>query len=302
MNWILLITGPILGAIIGYATNYVAVKLMFRPLKPIYIGRFHVPLTPGIIPRRKAHLGHAIGQAVGRTLLTPDDIERMLRSDVVKDTVCNETIKELEKAKNYHTLQELTTSLVGEERYLHTRDTLERFLLSKIISGVQKIDLEALLLSDGGASLKAQMHGTLLSLLITEETIRAVSKPLTTQLHLYLENNGETVLLPLIHEETEKLEAMNTGDLLERFGFDEERVRGLVLKAYENVVLKKIAEIVRQFDFEGTVETKINEMDVLELEHMLLSVMKKELNVLVRLGGYIGFVLGLITPLINMLA
>ena len=39
-------------------------------------------------------------------------------------------------------------------------------------------------------------------------------------------------------------------------------------------------------------------MDVLELEKLLLDIMKKELNALVNLGAIIGFILGLFNLLI----
>ena len=40
------------------------------------------------------------------------------------------------------------------------------------------------------------------------------------------------------------------------------------------------------------VEEKINEMEVLELEKLLLSIMKKELGAIVNLGALIGVILG----------
>ncbi|OYO91046.1 DUF445 domain-containing protein, partial [Lachnotalea glycerini] len=39
---------------------------------------------------------------------------------------------------------------------------------------------------------------------------------------------------------------------------------------------------------------KIEEMDVMELEELILSVMKKELGAVVNLGAVIGFILGII--------
>ena len=33
-----MIAGPIIGSVIGYGTNYIAVKMLFRPIKPIKIG------------------------------------------------------------------------------------------------------------------------------------------------------------------------------------------------------------------------------------------------------------------------
>ena len=66
------IWGPLVGAVIGYFTNFIAVKMLFHPHKPWMIGKFRVPFTPGIVPKRKDQLAHAIGDAVGNYLFTGD--------------------------------------------------------------------------------------------------------------------------------------------------------------------------------------------------------------------------------------
>ena len=47
------ILAPVVGGIIGYITNDLAIKMLFHPYKPIYIGKFRVPFTPGLIPSQK---------------------------------------------------------------------------------------------------------------------------------------------------------------------------------------------------------------------------------------------------------
>ena len=82
VEWILkYMTGPLVGAIIGYCTNYIAVKMLFFPKKEIrFLGR-RLPFTPGAIPRGKERLAKAVGQVVGNTLITQDDIARNLLSE-----------------------------------------------------------------------------------------------------------------------------------------------------------------------------------------------------------------------------
>ena len=87
MGIIEILAGPAIGAVIGYCTNYIAVKMLFRPLKPVKIGGKTLPFTPGIIPKGKARMAKALGQAVGEHLLTKEDLEQMLLSQEVRDTV-----------------------------------------------------------------------------------------------------------------------------------------------------------------------------------------------------------------------
>ena len=69
----------------------------------------------------------------------------------------------------------------------------------------------------------------------------------------------------------------------------------------DTVILDKILSIIRDFDFSALVEARIEKMDVLEVEKMLLSVIKKELGAVVNLGALIGFILGLFNSLTSLL-
>ena len=64
-----IIAGPLIGAVIGYFTNYLAVKMLFRPRREIKIGSKTLPFTPGVIPKGKPRLARVIGRTVADTLV-----------------------------------------------------------------------------------------------------------------------------------------------------------------------------------------------------------------------------------------
>ncbi len=66
----------IIGAIIGGITNSLAIKMLFRPYEPKYIGKWRVPLTPGLIPKRRQELAQQLGKMVVEHLLTPEGLKR----------------------------------------------------------------------------------------------------------------------------------------------------------------------------------------------------------------------------------
>ncbi len=77
MNPLFLYLGPpLVGAAIGYMTNHVAIRMLFRPLRPWRLFGLRLPLTPGVIPARRHELARNIGEMVGDHLLTADDIGR----------------------------------------------------------------------------------------------------------------------------------------------------------------------------------------------------------------------------------
>ena len=71
---------PFLGAIIGYVTNRIAIKMLFRPLNPKRILGVRVPLTPGVIPRNRFDLARTIGRMVSEQLLSPKALRQQLES------------------------------------------------------------------------------------------------------------------------------------------------------------------------------------------------------------------------------
>jgi uncharacterized membrane protein YheB (UPF0754 family) len=75
---------PLLGALIGYVTNYIAIRMLFRPLRPWRIFGLRLPLTPGIIPSKRHELAQKMGEMVGSHLLTAEDVGRALEKEVFR--------------------------------------------------------------------------------------------------------------------------------------------------------------------------------------------------------------------------
>ena len=71
------------GAIIGYFTNWLAIKMLFRPHYEKKILGIKIPFTPGLIPKERKRIAESIGQAVGKYLLDSDTIIKSLSDQAV---------------------------------------------------------------------------------------------------------------------------------------------------------------------------------------------------------------------------
>ena len=91
---------PVLGAVIGYVTNAIAIKMLFRPYREWRVFGVRVPLTPGIIPRRRKHLAESIGRMVSDELLTEDAVIRQTSSDRFREKVRESVSAMTEKGLN----------------------------------------------------------------------------------------------------------------------------------------------------------------------------------------------------------
>ncbi|WP_342750519.1 DUF445 domain-containing protein [Planomicrobium soli] len=65
-----------IGALIGGFTNYIAIKMLFRPYKALYIGKWRLPFTPGLIPKRRDELSTQLGRTIVQHLLTPETFKK----------------------------------------------------------------------------------------------------------------------------------------------------------------------------------------------------------------------------------
>lgn len=82
MDWShlwLYVSPPILGGIIGYFTNDIAIKMLFRPYQATFIGGRRVPFTPGLIPRNQERLATRVSETIMGSLLTPTELQNLAR-------------------------------------------------------------------------------------------------------------------------------------------------------------------------------------------------------------------------------
>jgi uncharacterized membrane protein YheB (UPF0754 family) len=68
---------PVVGGIIGYFTNDIAIKMLFRPYRPLYLGKQQLPFTPGLIPRNQERLAKRISDTIMGSLLTPEELQKL---------------------------------------------------------------------------------------------------------------------------------------------------------------------------------------------------------------------------------
>lgn len=83
----LILSMIIIGAFVGSSTNALAIKMLFRPHQAKYIGKWKVPFTPGIIPKRRQELANQLGKLVMNHLVTSDGIKNQLTNAAVQKEI-----------------------------------------------------------------------------------------------------------------------------------------------------------------------------------------------------------------------
>lgn len=289
MNWSWIV-GPLVGAVIGYCTNYIAVKMLFRPKNEIRLLGHRLPLTPGAIPKGKPRLARAVGEVVSGTLVTGEDIEKQLLNDEVENLVAGKVMSYLALD-----LPNAVGNVTGEPETLSRLEEQAAGMISiAILQAAAEVNMGELFAVMGPQIMGEKLQGSIISMFVSEQQLSSIARGAGEQAQLYIADNGRDLLEPKILEQIRAMEDKSVLDALETIGVDRCSVRQSIIALYEDAVHEGIMKAMAQLNLSGMIEDKINAMSVDELERLVFAVMKNELNAIVNLGALIGFVLGLV--------
>lgn len=294
MEWIKYLAAPIVGAVIGYFTNFIAVKMLFLPRREIRLGGHPLPFTPGAIPKGKPRLAKAVGGVVGNTLVTKEDIKSKLLDSSAEQKIVSKLLKELSAA-----LREEICKLAkcSEETYLAKKSELSELLGRQITEELSASELPEIIVQKCNDSIGEKLSGTMFSKLIPEDKIQSLTAPLVGKIRSMIHREGMDCVKPVIDSKLNEAGEKTGLELLTLINVDEERLTETILTLYRRTVDDYLDRLFEKLDLAAMVENKINEMSVEEMERLVQSVMKKELGTIVNLGALIGFVLGLVNLL-----
>lgn len=288
------ISGPLIGAVIGYCTNYIAVKMLFRPLKEIKIGRFTLPFTPGIIPKRKNELAAAVGKAVGNSLLTEDDLTGMLLSEDVENSITDICISQFGRfMESEQTLCEVITGFMGSSAYEEGRVSLKNGICNKIMRGIQEMEPGNLIAEEGKRAVRQKLEGSMFAMFLSDKLLDSIAAEIGAYAEDYILEKGPSFIENQVEQELSGLEGRTFAQVRVWIPMDEELIRRKIRDIYRMCIGRFANSIVQQFHIADIVENKIREMDVKDLENLVMSVMKHELGMIVNLGALIGLLLGI---------
>lgn len=286
---------PLVGAGIGYVTNYIAVKMLFRPLKPVKIGQVTLPFTPGIIPKEKDRLAKGIADIVGNRLVTKEGIEKMLLSEEVK-TAIQSKIEDFLHSEV--TLEDFLSEKFSPEKYDELKSSLSEQTSEKIAELLKDSDIGSTMAQEIIRSIKEYVSGGFLAMMLNDSLLTPIGEHIAKAINNYIETNGQALIAPYVDrgiEDVTKLSPQDAKQFCEKNGID---VKEIVYDLCVTAIQNNLDSILSIVNIRQIAEKQIQQMDVLELEELILTVMKKELNAIVNLGALIGLILGMLNLII----
>ncbi|WP_070000082.1 DUF445 domain-containing protein [Cellulosilyticum sp. I15G10I2] len=301
MNWELLI-GPVVGGIIGYITNGIAIKMLFRPLNPIHIFGIKLPFTPGIIPKEKGRLARSIGQVVGKELINKNVLEKVLLQENIYaqiDQKIDDVIGQYEASEL--TVKELSEKMIDRDSLEEIGIEVEKALTNKLYTKIVEMNLGEIavtnLIKEVNNGLDKSLFGAF-AFFINDSLIESIALKLEPIINQMVEAQGEQLIIRAVQREGE---AFLNQPIMHITSYAKEKaalIKDIVRKAYTYFVQHNLAHALEIVDLSKVVEERINAFDTLELEKMILQIMAKELNAIIWLGALLGAVLGCIMSIV----
>jgi len=288
------------GAVIGYITNDIAIRMLFRPHQPKYIMGIHIPFTPGIIPKEKSRIAASIGKAVSENLMNRDVLEKSLLSDEMMSKIGDaidefvnmqgnngETIEEF--ARHYLTLDDITAMRQN------VTEGIVKMITGKLQDSRLGESIARLATQHVMEKTRKSIAGKFGADMLIQPIAQLVEGILAKHINEILHNNSQTMVEGLVIEQSGQLMKMTMRDLMT--GHDEQitQAKKGIMSAYRVIITEHLPRILQDIDISSIIEQRINEMDMAEAEAIILDVMKKELRAIVWLGALLGSIMGTIT-------
>lgn len=290
---------PIIGAIIGYATNWIAVKMLFHPRYEVRVFGMKLPFTPGVIPKGQKRLAKAVGQAVDEQLLNEEVLRGVLLSDGMKEKVrsaVEDWISRKEQSEEILLAQ--VGKMISEEKVREIAASFGTHASEIIYKKILQANIGKIVAEKALEGAKEKLEESMFGMFLNGSMFDRIGEMVEVRVNEYIADHGEDFIRSMLREEIEKLETKPVGEVVSLIRQHDIDLPGLLVTIYEELVINKLPDALKALNLSLIVEDRINAMDVEEVEGLLLSIMKKELGAIVNLGALIGLILGLINVLI----
>ena len=161
---------PLIGAVIGYFTNYIAVKMLFRPRREVRLFGRRLPFTPGAIPKNKPRLARTIGQVVSNTFFTEENLTAQFMAPAAVHSAVDTLLELLNRTVEQDGLMLAGTEDKLEDLMMKTSD----HVTEKILETARERDLPGMVADACVQGVKAKLQNSMLSLFLTEERLSQV--------------------------------------------------------------------------------------------------------------------------------
>lgn len=293
-----LIVAPVLGGVIGYITNDLAIKMLFHPRKSVYIGKWHLPFTPGLIPSQKKRIAKSLGRMVSGNLLSGEAIRAVaLSEDTIASLRSGVERWMTENAQQTATVREMLQSMVPDANPDDYAEKISAWISDAAMKELKKHDAGKRISRMMLEMLCKRMQGTLFMAMIDDKTISTIQESMAKAVNEAISAHGPELLKNELSKMEMELLGKRICDLAEDYVGSIPALVDMLTDLYRRVLTNHLDSLLHMANIGAIVENKINSFDAEELEKLIFGLMKRELSAIVYLGAVLGFFMGFVNLL-----
>ena len=291
-----IITAPLIGGIIGLITNSLAIKMLFRPYKEKFIGKMHIPFTPGLIPKEKARIANAIGDVIASYILDSKTIMSALASNQIKEAYEKKYEKKLLEFKALNcTLEEL----LEQKKLIDTSNVIESKIRDSIGKYIVEVcieeELSRNLVNQAFLTLKQNMNPVMYK--IGKNALEETRFSMNEYVNEIIDERGGEMAGQVVDKFYIECLDKPVNEIIQIIENHVPNLKEIIWEKYVHLIEEKAASFLHTLNISEIIEKKILDYDLSELEEMIMEISKKELNALVWLGGLLGMLMGFVNLL-----
>lgn len=300
----LLIT-PVVAGIIGYITNALAIRMLFRPYESIYIGRFHVPFTPGIIPSQRKRIASSTGQVVSEEFLNSEILKNALLSDETVTDLKEALIANIESCRNdERSVREVLSEYYPEEKIDRKAEALSWKTSVLIRDKLLENDIGRRIAVAAMAENKEKTEKGFFSKTISkifESAMSGIQDTIAKNINDFVREKGVDMIGEELCSVSGDFQSMKLCDI---YALNEKRIPRFVEEAenaYREFIKENTGNMLSVVNVRGIIEDRIEKLSARDLEKLSFDLMKRELNAIVYLGALLGFLIGTVNVYLTSL-
>ena len=293
------IIAPLVGGIIGYITNDLAIRMLFRPRKAVYVGKFHVPFTPGLIPSQQGRIAQSIGGVISSQLLNEDTLRQTLLSEGTVGILRAKVRTALRVlSKDERSVSDLLRQPPIREKVNMSVDEIQEKLTVALTARIIDAKLGyAVVDSAVGNSMDFITQNKLFAKLVDEKAQEGIRSMLAEKVNDIISDKAPDISKAIVERFRAELMEARLCDLYAKHQDKEDTFVDSAAELYTTVLGDNIGKLLEAINIERIVVEKINSLDAAQLETMIFDIMKRELKAIVYLGALLGFIMGFVNLL-----
>jgi uncharacterized membrane protein YheB (UPF0754 family) len=237
--------GPLVGAVIGYITNDIAIRMLFRPHQAKYFMGIHIPFTPGIIPKEKARIAGAIGKAVSENLMNREVLEKSLLSEDMltkMSTAIDEFVTT--QSTNNETIEQFARHYLTEEDIIAMRQNVSDGIVKMVSSKLTDSNMGEQIAHMATEHVLAKTRNSVAGLFGADKLVAGVAQPiekiLAKHINEILQTNSQQMIKDLVVKQSDDLLNMSMSQLVSNHDEQVAQIKSGILNAYRVIITEHL--------------------------------------------------------------